>query len=79
MPIGRKIATRIQPDVQKILDEHLPIRDHPTLLRSLLILASEGLKRDPYLLSEILVGAVQPNSYELRVYKKVSEEHEVFP
>jgi len=70
MAIGRKISTRMQPDVQEVLDAHLPGRDHPTLLRSLLILAAEGLRSDPYLLTEILVGARSPKNYELRVYKK---------
>ena len=69
----RLITTRVSPSVKEILDSFLPKRSHPALVRALLILATEALKKDPYILTEILTGAVQPQLYEMRIYKKDDE------
>jgi hypothetical protein len=71
--IGRQVSIRLQPAAERKLLEYLPHQQHPHLLRSLLTLTLEGLKRDPFLLSEILIGGVRPDEYELRVYRKELE------
>ena len=70
MSYGRQVALRLQPEIDDVLSQLIPARQHAQLLRSLLTLAVEGLKKDPYLLSEILIGGTRPTEYELRVYRK---------
>jgi hypothetical protein len=74
MPPGRRITTRVDPSIEQMLTKVLPWKELPHLLRCLLVLAATSIDRDPFLLSEILVGAQRPSKFELRIYKTEEPE-----
>ena len=70
---GKRVCTRIDPAIERIVLEYIAWPEVPNLLRCLLNLLADGLRRDPYLLSEVIVGGQRPKRYELRIYKREEE------
>ena len=70
MASGKRVTTRVDPSIEKVITACVPWSEVPHLIRCLLNLVANGLQRDAYLLSDIIFGGQRPHEYEIRIYKR---------